>query len=125
MKELDRVRTAQPIAPIALVLLPQTRGVGPVSVIAVPRGSRVVAFDLTLEANDFARYEVGLKDPATNQIVWKSGTLTLGSSLRRATIAVTVPASVLKPQHYSLELSGRNAAGACEIAGSYVFQIQP
>jgi hypothetical protein len=124
LKELERVRAAQPIAPIALVLLPQTRGIGPVSVIALSPGSGVVAFDLKLEASDFTRYEIALKDPATNHIVWRSGTLTPGSSRRPATIAVAVPATVLKPQHYLLELSGRKATGAFDIVGSYAFQIQ-
>jgi hypothetical protein len=37
---------------------------------------------------------------------------------------VAVPATVLKPQHYLLELSGRHATGAFDIVGSYAFQIQ-
>jgi hypothetical protein len=56
--------------------------------------------------------------------VWRSNTLTPGSSRRPATIAVAVPATVLKPQHYLLELSGRNSTGALDIVGSYPFQIQ-
>jgi hypothetical protein len=132
MTELDRIRAAQPIAPItpitptapvALVLLPQTRDVGPVPAIALESGSGIVAFDLMLEAVDFSRYEVVLKDPATSRAVWRSGLLTPRST-RPATIAVAVPASVLKPQHYSFDLSVRNAAGAVDIVGSYAFQIR-
>ena len=132
MTELDRIRAAQPSAPItaitptapvALVLLPQARDVGPVPAIALESGSGIVAFDLTLEAVDFPRYEVALKDPATSRTVWRSGVLTPRST-RPATIAVAVPASVLKPQHYSFDLSGRNAGGAVDIVGSYAFQIR-
>jgi hypothetical protein len=129
MTELDRIRAAQPAAPItptapvALVLLPQARDVGPVPAIALESGSGIVAFDLTLEAVDFPRYEVVLKDPATSRAVWRSGVLTPRPT-RPATIAVTVPASVLKPQHYSFDLSGRNAGGAVDIVGSYAFQIR-
>ena len=124
--ELDRVRAAEPIA---LVLRPQTRAVGPVSVIALPPGAGagrvgVVAFDLELDGSDFAQYEVALKDPVTNHIVWRSETLTPRPSSRPPAIAVTVPASVLKPQHYVFELAGRNSAGAFDIVGSYAFQIQ-
>jgi hypothetical protein len=119
-QELDRVRAAEPIA---LVLRAQTRAVGPVSVIALSPGVRVVAFDLELEGSDFARYEVALKDPATNHIVWRSEPLTPVSSNRPPAIFVTVPASVLKPQHYLLELSGRNSAGAVDTVGSYAFQV--
>lgn len=132
MTELDRIRATQPSAPItaitptapvALVLLPQARDVGPVPAIALESGSGIVAFDLTLEAVDFPRYEVALKDPATSRTVWRSGVLTPRST-RPATIAVAVPASVLKPQHYSFDLSGRNAGGAVDIVGSYAFQIR-
>jgi hypothetical protein len=123
-KELDRLRAAEPIA---LVLRAQSRAVGPVSVLAIPPGVGavgVVAFDLELDGSDFAQYQVALKDPMTNHIDWRSQTLTPGSSTRPPAIAVTVPASVLKPQHYVLELSGRNRAGVFETVGSYAFQIQ-
>jgi hypothetical protein len=119
-KELDRVRAADPIA---LVLRAQTRAVGSVSAIALSPGVRVVAFDLELEGSDFAQYQVALKDPVTNHIVWRSDPLTPGSSHRPPAIAVTVPATVLKPQHYLLELSGRNSAGAVDTVGSYAFQV--
>jgi hypothetical protein len=119
-KELDRVRAADPIA---LVLRAQTRAVGPVSVIALSPDARVVAFDLELEGSDFARYGVALKDPVTNRIIWRSESLTPGSSNRAPAIAVTVPATLLKPQHYLLELSGRNSAGAVDTVGSYAFQV--
>jgi hypothetical protein len=119
-KELDRVRAADPIV---VVLRAQTRGVGPVSAIALSPGLRVVAFDLELEGSDFAQYQVALKDPVTNHIVWRSDPLTQGSSHRPPAIAVTVPATVLKPQHYLLELSGRNSAGAADTVGSYAFQV--
>jgi hypothetical protein len=120
-KELDRARAVEPIA---LVLRAQTRAVGPVSVIALSPSVGVVAFDLELEGSDFAQYEVALKDPATNHIVWRSGLLTPRSSNRPPAISVTVPASVLKPQHYLLELSGRKSAGAFDTVGSYSFQTQ-
>jgi hypothetical protein len=126
-EELDRVRAAEPIA---LVLRAQTRAVGPVSVIALPPGAGamgavgVVAFDLELDGSDFAQYQVALKDPVTNHIVWRSETLTPRPSNRPPAIAVTVPASVLKPQHYVFELAGRHSAGAFDVVGSYAFQIQ-
>jgi hypothetical protein len=118
-KELDQVRAAEPVA---LVLRPQSRAVGPVPVLAIPSGVGVVAFDLELDGSDFALYQVALKDPMTNRVAWRSQTLMPNSSSRPPVIAVTVPASVLKPQHYVLELSGRNRAGAFDPVGSYAFQ---
>ena len=39
------------------------------------------------------------------------------------TVALGIPASVLKSQHYSLELNGTSANGEAEVAGGYVFQV--
>src|SRR5215472_4164594 len=64
-KEVERLRTAHPVA---LVLRPQTRAVAPVSVIEVPPGLDVVAFELELEATDFTQYQAALTDPTTNRI---------------------------------------------------------
>jgi hypothetical protein len=121
-RELDRIRIA-PLPTPALVLLPQTRATGPVSTIAVPAGAGLVTFDLRLDANDFPHYQVALKDPATNLIVWRSDILT-PNPRRPPTIAVAIPASVMKPQHYALELIGRSAAGGLESIGNYGFQIE-
>ena len=119
-QEVDRLRTARPFA---VVLRPETRAAVPASVIAVPTDLDVVAFELELEANDFSQYQVALKDPATGRIVWRSGVVTAMSSRRSPAVAVTVPASLLRPQHYSLELSGRTS-GAFTAVGSYAFQMQ-
>ena len=120
-KEVERLRTAQPLA---LVLRPDTRAAAPVSVIAVPSGSNAVAFELELEANDFSQYEVALKEPATGRIVWRSGVLPPTSSRRPPAVAVAVPASVLAPRHYSLELSGHSLGAAVNVVGSYAFQVE-
>jgi hypothetical protein len=120
-KEVERLRTGQPLA---LVLRPQTRAAAPVSAIAVPPGLDVVAFELELEASDFSQYQVALKDPATARIVWRSGVVTPVSSRRPPAVAVTVPASLLMPQHYSFELSGRTRGAAFDVVGSYAFQME-
>ena len=122
-KELDRVRATQPIA---VVLRPQTRAAGQVAAIVVPPGVDAVAFDLELEveASDSPQYQVSLKDPASNRIVWRSSVLTRASSRRRPAVAVTVPSSVLKPQHYSLEVSSGKPGAAFDVVGSYAFQVE-
>jgi hypothetical protein len=121
--ELDRLRAAPPASMTALVLLPQTRAVGPVPTIAVPPDADAVMFDLRLEAQDFGRYRVALKDPATGQTVWRSDPLTAGASPRPPTITVAVPASVLRPQHYSFDLVGLSS-GASDTIAAYTFQVE-
>jgi hypothetical protein len=119
-KEIERLHTAQPLA---LVLRPQTRAAAPVSDVAVPPGLDVVTFELDLEAGDFSQYQVALKDPATNRTLWRSGILT-SASRRTPAVAVAIPANLLKPQHYSLELSGRTPGAAFTVVGSYAFQME-
>ena len=119
----DRAGTASQSLTTALVLLPQTRAVGPIASLVVPPDTNRVTFGLRLESNEFPRYEVALKDPASSQIVWRSGRLAASSSGDGPRVSITVPASVLKPQHYSLELIGRSAAGASEVVGTYTVRI--
>jgi len=118
------VREAAPPKPvpeaptIALVLLPQTRAAGPVPTLVVPAGAARIAFELRLDNSDRATYQVGLRDPAVNRIVWRSAWMaSSGSSLM-----LSVPASILKPQHYSLDLFSREAADP-DVVGSYAFEI--
>ena len=109
-------------APVIALLLPQTRSVASVPALTVPPGADQVVFELRLDSKDFPRYQAGLRDPATNDIVWRSGWIDAGSSTDQPSVRVAVPARVLKPQHYTLDLTGRGTAGP-EVAGSYVFEI--
>lgn len=110
---------------IALVLLPQTRAITSIPTIVVPSGTGHVALELRLESDDFSRYQVGLQDPATNDIVWRSGWIAAKTTADHSSVSVLVPGNALKTQHYSLQLTGRGAAGRDEVVGSYVFQILP
>ena len=82
-----------------------------------------VRFELQLESNDFSRYEVALKDPATNQIVWRSDRTPAASAGDRPTVSIIVPASLLKSQHYTLEVTGYSASGGGQVVGGYTFRI--
>ena len=110
---------------VALALLPQTRSIASIPTLAIPSGADSVTFELRLESNDFRAYRAGLQDPATSRIVWRSAWIAARPTGRQSSIRVVVPASVLKTQHYSLDLSGRGADGSAEIVGSYAFQIVP
>lgn len=129
-KELARARESaatvvREAATVALVLLPQTRSIGPVPTLTMPAGTDQLGFELRLESNDFPSYQVGLRDPAVNTVIWRSGWIAAKSSAGQSSVRVGVPARALKPQHYSLDLSGRRPAGASEVVGSYAFEIVP
>jgi hypothetical protein len=129
-KALERAResVAAPASnalPIALVLMPQTRALGPVPTLSLPPGAERIRFDLRLESNDFPRYRVELRDPGANRIVWRGDWAAAPAPGSQPSVQVGVPAGVLKPQHYTLDLSGRGRDGRAEVVGSYTFQIVP
>jgi hypothetical protein len=134
-KALDRTRAAlaehgQPAAAgdpplaVALVLLPQTRAMTPVETIAIAPGARRLPLVLRLESNDYQRYQVLVKDVADNDVVWRSGILAARERSGDAFVPVAVPADVLRPQHYSVELVGLDPAGHAATVGSYTFLIE-
>ena len=128
-RELERVRESatavvHDVATVALVLLPQTRSLGPVPTLVMPAGTERLGFELRLESNEYPAYQVGLRDPAVNTVVWRSGWIAAKTSGGQSAVRVAVPARALKPQHYSLDLSGRSAGGG-EVVGSYAFEIVP
>jgi len=82
-----------------------------------------VTIDLRIEANDFAHYEAALKDLTTGQVVWRSGRVAAKTVADHTSVMVTVPADILTPRRYALDLSGRQASGAAELISSYPFQV--
>ncbi len=110
-------------APVAIVLLPQTRSLGPLPTVAVAKGADRVAFELRIEMNDFDRYEVALKDPVTNRTLWRSGKLTASPHDGAVAVRVSLPARLLEKQRYVFELSGVADGEQPEVSGNYVFQV--
>lgn len=120
---LTEVRAAQPVAPVALVLLPQTRGIGPMPIVAVGPESRTVPIELAIDAADRAAYAAALRDPATNHIVWRSGPLAAVRSRAVPLLAVAVPAALLKSQHYAVDVFAPGPRGANDFVGSFAFEV--
>jgi hypothetical protein len=108
---------------VAFLLLAQTRGTGRVTPIAVPPGIDRAMLQLQLEFDDFPKYRAALKDPVTNQIVWRSQDLPAISLGASRAVSASLPASLLKPQNYALELTGIPANGPAELIGSYPFSV--
>jgi hypothetical protein len=108
---------------VAFLLLAQTRGIGPIAPIAVPPGIDLAVLQLQLEFDDFPKYQAALKDPVTNEIVWRSQNLTAISVGGKRAVSAGLPARLLKPQNYTLELTGIPADGPAELIGSYPFRV--
>jgi hypothetical protein len=107
----------------AFVLLAQTRGAGGVGTIRIPGGTDRVMLHLQLESDDFPVYEAIVRDPATNQLVWRARALKSGARPEGRTVSISLPRALLKAQHYTVELTGVSADGASTFAGSYAFRV--
>ena len=79
--------------------------------------------DLEFETTDPASYEVALKDPATNRVVWRSAPVMPERDRRRPVVSVGVPAGLLKAQHYSVDLFGLRPGATPEFVASYAFEV--
>jgi hypothetical protein len=125
--ELDRVRQSQPnldqLKTLSAILLPPTRGVGRIPTLSVPAGTSLVVLLLTLEADDYPAYSVGLKDSATKQTAWHSANLVAAPDGATKTVTVSFPARLLKQQNYVLELSGVSNNGRSEFICGYPIRV--
>lgn len=106
---------------IAFNLSPQTRGTGQISTLRVPHGASNVALTLELEADDFPAYQAALRNPATGQIIWRSGRLR--ATDQHKTVRVSLRTSLFDPQNYVLELYGISTTNAADPVSSYPFRV--
>lgn len=105
---------------MAFVLLPQTRGINKIPMLRIPVGTDSIALTLKFEVNEYAMYQTALKDPATDKVIWESDNVKADTN---NSVQVQIPASLLRPQNYLMELSGISANRTAEIVSSYPFRI--
>jgi hypothetical protein len=125
-QELQRLRglpsSLDQLTAVTLILLPPSRSVSRVPNISIRPGTDLVVLLLTLESDDFPVYRVVLRDPATNQVLLRSATMTSTSAGEKKAVSVTVRAGLLKQQNYIAELTGIPARGGPELIGGYPFR---
>jgi hypothetical protein len=137
VKELARVREslAQPeprtpkegavgLGVLSFTLRAATRGPGGPQTVAIPTEATIVKLQLPLEPDDFPRYDVALQEAATNQTLWRGGGLQAISIGGVKALSVTVPARLLQPKFYTIELTGVPAAGDPQYLSSYPFRVE-
>lgn len=114
-------KTEKTLTPPPLIasffLNPPLRGAGKLPNISFPKETETIRMTLKIEANDYQMYRVTLADE-TGKNLWQS------VNLRSKTEALNVvfPAKLLKPQIYSLVVSGINPDGEAEIISNYPFK---
>lgn len=120
---LADARAVRPVSTIALVLQPQTRGVGPTPIISVAAGSKIVPIDLEVEAAGAATYEVAVKDPTTNRVIWRSTPVPPNRDRLAPVVSIGLPGTLLKAQHYALDLFALRPGAASDFVATYAFEV--
>ena len=128
-KELEGLRESTAMAghgaTLAVLLVPETRGISPTRAVHIQRGTDHLTLRLRLESDDFPAYRVTLKDPAKDRSIWNSSELKAQSEGSSKTVSINIPTGKLKGQNYVLELVGIPVRGAPESVSSYTFRAMP
>ena len=107
----------------SFILAPSLRGGSRIQTVLIPARTTAVAANLELETDAYPAYRAVLRSQSDNRILWQSGTLkskTVGENRR---LRVAFPANLLKPESYTIEVSGVPANGAAEIISDYSFRL--
>lgn len=107
----------------SFVLTPQMRGVGQAQSISIPTNAGRVTMRLNLEPNDYQTFAVVLINQSNHQELWRSGKLKASAKGDDRALNVSLPASLLKPQGYALQVSGISANGQSEVLSDYPFKV--
>ena len=110
-------------AVVSFVLTPQLRGVGQAKAVSIPVNTIRVTMQLNLEPNDYQTFAVALLDQSNHQELWRSGKLKARSRGDDRTLKVSLSAGLLKPQAYTLQVSGISANGQSEVLSDYPFKV--
>jgi hypothetical protein len=125
--ELDRARGTSTVMgqlnTVALLLPSPTRDLGPIETVPIHQGTDLLVLLLTLESDDFPKYRVTLKDPATRQEVWHSPDLGSSSAAGHKTVAVSLPAKLLQQKRYLAQLTGIRRDGRGVPMSDYPFSV--
>ena len=89
----------------------------------MPRGTDQITLNLQLESNDFVTYYVTVKGGAAPHVLWRTADVEGRTGADGALASVTVPAAILAPGRYILELTGRSNRGTDEPIASYPLDV--
>lgn len=83
---------------LAFNLTPQMRGIK-IPKFTLPRETESVEFTLALESNEYREYQAALKNPSTDEVLWRSNKV---KANQIDTVKIILPANLLKTQNYLL-----------------------
>ena len=125
-QQLERVRST-PVLPAPLIatfqLTPPRRDVRTETIMTIPRAATEVRLQLQVELDVPNVFWAALRDPGAGRIVWRSGDVTAeAASPGNSLVVVTIPASVLAPRRYVIDLSRIDRSGSAELIGQYAIR---
>jgi len=106
----------------SFILTPPVRGGNQIQSLSIPKETRGIVMRLQLEVDDYSAYRVVLVNQSSIKL-WRSGTLKSKGNGENKFLNVNFPAKLLKPQIYSLQVSGISADGTSEIISDYPFRV--
>jgi hypothetical protein len=112
-------------AVLSFVLAAPTRGAADIPTLAIPAGTDAVRLRLELEADDFPRYRVALRDPARDRIIWRGDNVRPTAGGDAKALSITLNAGLLRPQIYRVEITGVPARDIPGLVSGYSFRVVP
>jgi hypothetical protein len=105
-------------------LSPQTRAIDRATTISIPPGTDYVSFQLELEPGEVHSYRAELRTQSGNQVIWRIAKLTARSKGKSRVINISIPADMLVPRWYILELSAISGSSSAEVEAGYPFRVE-
>jgi hypothetical protein len=126
--EQQQAKSQKPALPrdLAIVhydLSPQTRSIDSVTTVSILPETDYVSFQLELEPGEVHSYRAELKTQSGDQVIWRSGKLTARPIGKGGVVNVSIPAKLLVPRWYILELSAISGSAA-EVEAGYPFRVE-
>lgn len=120
--EKERSVRPEPRSVVAVVLPAPLRGAS-MKTVTVPESASRVSVSLELESDESDLFYVVLRDRSARSEPWKSGAVKPSGGPDRKVLNLNIPANLLKPGVYSLNVAGVSADGTREIIGDYLFRV--
>ena len=119
--------TATPRAPVTatFVLPPPRRSLEPdATTIALKKDATHVALRLEVESDAYPRFWAALKDVASGAIAWRSPDVSAEPAGANRIATIVIPADILRPGRYAIELAGAGKSGGSELVGVYAVLVK-
>lgn len=107
---------------VALTLMSSVRSIDPTPTLAIPPGTTEVKLTLRLEPGARDRFDVALRELATNGAPWRADALTASGDDPNRALVVSIPPATFRNGRYLINVSAGSSSGR-EILATYTFLV--